>query len=1016
MRHTELALRRPVACLMVFAAVAVIGLLSGRLLPLERFPDIDWPGMFVVIPYEGSTPAEVEREITRPVEEVLATLPGLRSMTSTSRESRVEVMMEFGWDHDMTTAGIDARARVEAIRDRLPADLRRIQIYTGSTGDQPIMVLRFSGDRDISGEFELLDRSVKRRIERLEGVSRVDLQGVEPDEIRILLDADRVAAHGLALGDLRHRLERSNFAVSAGRISADGMRFAVRPVGQFTSLDDIRELALNAAGLRLGDVAEIALRAPDRSYGRRLNGTYAAALNIYRTPGANIVEVADRVRDELARIGELPEMQGIQIFDLDNQATSIRQSLTDLLQAGLIGALLALAVLYVFLRQWRMTLLVTLSVPFALLITLAAMYFAGISLNILSMMGLMLAIGMLVDNSVVVTESIARYSQAAPEDPHGASIAGVREVGLAVIAGTATTIAVFAPIAFGEKVDITIFLTHVAVTITVAVIASLLIAQTLIPMLAARLPTPPPPRAGGWLLRLSDLYARALALALRRRVWTGVVVLSILVAGLVLPPRFITFDAFPQESSRRLFMPYHVQGIHSLDRVASAVERVEAYLLDNRDRLDIESVYSFYDEGRAESTILLREGPGKRVPTAEVIREIQAGLPTIAIGEPSFQFEQQGGGDGFQMIVRGDSTDVLADLVPELRRRLLALDIFENLNADLGSGEREVRISIDAERAARAGLGNRDIADAIRVALRGDRLREYRGDQGEIAVRLAYRESDRQSLEDLARLPLYTPDGDRVTLGSLAAFETVPAPRAIRRVDRETAVTLTGVLPHGVSAEEIRPRVREVMEEFELPPGYDWRFGRGLERTDQSQAIIFQSLLLAVVLIFIVMAALFESAIHPLSILVSIAFSIVGVLVFFALTGTTFSFMASIGIMILMGIVVNNGIVLVDHINNLRREGLPRLEAILTGGRNRLRPILMTVATTVLGLAPLALGTTQVGGDGPPYYPMARAIIGGLLFSTLVSLVVVPYVYSLLDDTAAWSRRVGRLGRPAPLA
>lgn len=1006
MKHTEIALRRPVTCAMVFLALALIGVMGARMLPLERFPDIDFPGMFIVIPYEGSTPEEVERLITRPVEEVLATLPNLKDMTSTSTENSATIGIFMGWDQDMSATGIDARVKVESIRDRLPADLRRIQIFTGSTADQPLLNLRISGERDLSDAYELLDRALKRRIERLEGVSRVELQGVEAPEVRILLDADRVAAHGVDLNRLRRLLERSNFSVSAGLISAEGLRFAVRPRGEFQSLDEIGDLVIDNRDLRLRDVAAIELRAPDRNYGRRLDGSYSIGLNVFRTPGSNIVEVADRVKAELAHIDDDPQMRGIQVYELDNQAASVRQSLADLLQAGAIGAMLAFVVLYLFLRQVTTTLIVALAVPFSLLITLAVMYFTGISLNILSMMGLMLAIGMLVDNSVVVTESVFRQRQRDPDDPHGATLRGVREVGIAVTAGTATTVAVFLPIVFGERTDIFVFLTHVAITISVAVVASLVIAQTLIPMLASRVPPPPPVSRQRVMPALTRAYTALLARTLRHRWWTFLVVLLILVTGFTVPPKLINFDFFPEEPSRRLFLPYNVDGSYPLERVRASVETIEAFLLEHREALDIESVYSFYNPERAETTILLVDERRASIPLEEVIAFIRDNLPDIAIGQPAFRFEQQTGGEGFSVRVTGESTEILAGLAEEARRRLLTLDAFDRLSTDTTAGEREVRVTVDIERASRLGLTPRDVGDAIRVAMRGDQLREFRGAEGELAIRLAYRESDRQFIDDLARLPLFTPAGQRVLLGSVADFELTRGPRSIRRENRRTAITISGPLRSGESLDGLRPEVARIMNQLELPPGYAWSFGRSFQSAEDSQRLVLQSMLLAIALIFLVMAALFESTLYPLSILVSIAFSVIGALWFFALTGTTFSFMAWIGLLILIGVVVNNGIVLVDHINQLRWQGRNRFDAIIEGGRDRLRPILMTVATTVLGLTPLAIGTTQVGGDGPPYYPMARAIIGGLTFSTLVSLLVVPFVYSLLDDCVRWTRRV----------
>jgi HAE1 family hydrophobic/amphiphilic exporter-1 len=1015
MKHTETALRRPVTTVVVFVALALVGVIAARLLPLEKFPDIEFPGIFVQIPYPGSTPEDIERQITRPVEEALATLSGVEQMVSSSREGQSEIFLRFGWDQSMGAKGIEARAKVDGIRHLLPDDVRRVFVFTGSLGDQPVLQLRISSERDLSDSYDLIERSLKRRLERIEGVSRVDLHGVDPREIRILMKPDLLAAHGVDIAAVRDLLVNSNFAVSAGKITAGDQRFSIRPSGEFRSLEEIRELTINKAGLRLRDVADVELRTPDRNYGRHLDRKYAIGVAINKTTGSNLVDVTDRVIAEVEEISKLPQMQGINIFSLDNQGDSVRESLSDLLRAGALGGLLAILVLYLFLRQVTTTLIVTASVPFSLMITLGALYFAGLTLNILSMMGLMLAVGMLVDNAVVITESIFRYRTENPDEPHKSTIQGVNEVGLAVIAGTATTIIVFAPIIFGAKVDITIFLTHVAVTIIVALLASLLIAQTLVPMLAARVAVPPRPKANAWITRLTHRYVGALEWILGHRWWTALGIFLVCVIG-VLPMALgiIKFDMFPQDVGRRLFMPYHIEGQHALERVESTVDTIEDYLYSRQEEFNIRSIYSYYDQGRAESTILLTDKEDATLSTKEIIARIEKDLPEIALGKPNFQFDQQGGGEGFSIQISGDSTEILNNLSVDVMRLLSTVEGLKDVRSDAESGDKEVRISIDRERAAAVGLTASTIAQSVSIAMRGENLREFRGESGEIAVRVAFRDDDKQSVEQLADLPLYTADGRRITLGSVASFHMSASPDTIRRTDRQTAVILSANLDDEVTADEIRPRVKNLMEQIQLPPGYSWKEGRGFERQDETADMMIMNIVLGVACIFLVMAALFESMLLPFSIILgSIVFSIFGVFLFFAATGTTFSFMAMIGIMILIGVVVNNGIVLVDHVNNLRHAGMAREAAIVTAGRDRLRPILMTVATTIVGLTPLAMGTTQVGGDGPPYFPMARAIIGGLAFSTVVSLLVVPALYVYFDSLAAWGRKVMRTARRA---
>jgi len=1015
MKHTVIALRRPVTTVVVFVALALVGIIASRLLPLEKFPDIEFPGIFIQIPYEGSTPEEIERLITRPVEEALATLAGVEQMFSSSSEGQSQIFLQFAWDQSMGTKGIEARAKVDGMRHLLPEDVRRIFVFTGSLGDQPVLQLRISSERDLSDSYDLLDRLLKRRLERIDGVSRVDLHGVDPREIRILMKPDLLAAHGVDIAQLRDLLISSNFAVSAGKITAGNQRFSVRPSGEFSSVDEIRELVINPEGLRLRDIADVELVTPERNYGRHLDRDYAIGVAINKTTGTNLVDVTDRVIAEVEEISKLPQMRGINIFSLDNQGDSVRESLSDLLGAGALGGLLALIVLYLFLRQVSTTLIVTASVPFSLMITLGAMYFAGLTLNILSMMGLMLAVGMLVDNAVVVTESIFRHRNEKPGEPHQSTLDGVREVGLAVIAGTATTIIVFAPIIFGAQTDITIFLTHVAITIIVALLASLLIAQTLVPMLAARIAVPPKPKTGALISRITRRYVASLEWIIGHRWWTALGIFLVCVIG-VLPMalQLVKFDMFPQDVGRRLFMPYHIEGQHSLERIEATVNKIEEYLYARQEEFNIRSVYSYYDLERAESTLLLTDEEDATLSTREVIERIEKDLPTIAIGKPSFQFDQQGGGEGFTIQISGDSTEMLNELGINVVRALSSVEGLKDVRSDAESGDREVRVQIDRTRAAAVGLTTADIAQSVAIAMRGENLREFRGETGEVEVRIAFRADDKQNVEQLADLPLYTPDGQRITLGAVATMHIGKAPDVIRRTDRQTAVILSANLEEDVSADDVRPRVNSLMEQIDLPPGYSWKEGRGFERQDETAQMMTQNILLGIACIFLVMAALFESLLLPFSIILgSIVFSIFGVFLFFAATGTTFSFMAMIGIMILIGVVVNNGIVLVDHVNNLRLEGLPRDKAIVLAGRDRLRPILMTVATTIVGLTPLAMGTTQIGGDGPPYYPMARAIIGGLAFSTVVSLLVVPALYVYFDSLAAWGRKVMRTARRA---
>ncbi len=1009
MRHTRLALERPVTTVMIALAVLAVGLISGRLLRLEAMPDVTFPGMMVVIPYPGSTPEEMEELVVRPVEEALATLSGIEEIRASAQSDKAEFQILFSWDRDVDAASFDVRTKLDSIRGQLPAGADRMLMFAFSPSDQPMVIIRISADHDLTNQYEMLEKYLQRPIQRVAGVARVELEGVEPREVRVLVDPNRLAAHGIDVRRLRTLLEDSNFSVSAGQITENGARFQVRPVGEFRSIQDVRDLIV-APGVRVGDIAQVELVAPELAIGRRMDGRPAVGIDVYKSTQANVVDVADRVIAAVNEARENPNLQGVQILVVENQADDIRQSLRELRNAGMIGAVLSFFMLLFFLRHLPTTLIVSLAVPASLLVTLGAMYFLGLTLNVLTMMGMLLAIGMLVDNSVVITESIFRHRQLTPGQPLQATLDGVREVGVATLAGTVSTAIVFLPLVFGEKNEMSIFLVHVAVPIVIAMLASLVVAQTLIPMLAARMSPPPPVATGSWFGRLQSRYVRSLDWALGHPKLMALFTVLILVSPVPLfMLKLAKVDPFPQEASRTLFLEFHLEGSYPMQEVEQAVRRVEAYLAANKERFDLETYYSVWLSDQAHTRMYLRPKDEARVPAAEVMQRVLKDMPEIIIGKPSFQFDDAAtGSTSFSLQLSGESTERLADISREVAHRLSSVPGLEAVRSEAGTGEQEVQVVVNRDRASQLGLTTAEIAMTVAGAMRGDKLPELRTTDRELTMRLAFRESDRQSVDDLAKVPVMLPDGGRTELGAVADFVVQPSDREIKRLNRLTTVIINANLAKGTTMDEARKRVEPIMKAYPLPPGYSWQFGRGLEENDKAMQIMAQNMILAVVLIFLVMASLFESALYPLSIITSILFAIVGSIWFLALTGTTITMMAMIGFMVLIGVVVNIGIVLIAHVIDLRAAGLPRHEAILQAGRDRLRPILMTTLTTLLGLLPLAITDTQVGGSGqgPAYFPMARAIMGGLAFSAAVSLLIVPMFYVWFDDLNAWRRRV----------
>ncbi len=1000
MNITELSIRRPVTTVMLFVCFAAIGAISARLLPLEYFPSIEFPFVQVNVPYQGSTPEEVERLITKPIEEALATIGGIEDMRSESSQNGANIGVFFGWGADPAVKGLEVLDKIDAIRGTLPSDVERVFVRKESTADQSMLRIRLSSNRDLSDAYDMLDRSIKRRLERIDGVSQVTLYGVEKKEIRILLLADRIAAHNVDVTKLSQVLRDANFSVTAGQITDEGSRFSVHPLGEFRSLTEIEDLIIDGT-LRLGDVAKVTLGSPEREYGRHLDRRYAIGLDVFKETGSNLVEVSRRVFVELDEIKKLPQMQGIVLFYMDNQAEGVTTSLGDLAEAGMIGLLLSICVLYFFLRNWATTLMIALAVPASLSVALAGMYFIGLSLNILSMMGLMLAVGMLVDNAVVVVENIHRKQLQFGLSPYQAALEGTREVGLAITAGTLSTVIVFVPNIFGSQNEITIFLSHVAWAIVISLLASLFIALTLIPMLVARLPPPKPIEGGTVIDRISDRYEQLVGWTLRHKVRTSLLIVVTLLS-VALPMGMVKMDMFPQEGSRRVYMNYQIEGRYSLEQVEAAVTTIENYLYAHQKEWEIESVYSYFDKGSAFTVALLVDDDKAERDTNEIREEMRKDMPKLAIGAPSFEFRRTGSAEGLKVYLRGDSSQDLVPLSREVARILAKVEGLTDVRSSARGEEHEVQIVVDRDRALLRGLSTQAVASNVAVALRGQNLRQFRGAEGEISVRLTYDADDSQTLDQLASLSLFAPNGERVPLSSIADLRVVRSPMAIEREQRKTSVAIDAGLGKDVTMDQVRPRIEKVMDSIKLPAGYSWGFGRGVENDDETGNIMLTNMMLALMLIYLVMAALFESLLSPFVIIWTIFFSIIGVFWFFFASQTTFSFMAMIGILILMGVVVNNGVVMIDHVNQLRAKGMPRDEALRRGARDRLRPILMTTASTLLGLIPLAIGDTQIGGDGPPYFPMARAIIGGLLFSTFASLIFLPTIFCWYEGFGRW--------------
>ena len=1008
-----LAVKRPVTTAMILLSVVVVGFISLERIKLAFLPEIDAPFIGVQISYPNSNPSQIEREIVKPVEEVLATLPNVKKMSSSASADQGQVFLEFDWGQSLDVVRMLVSEKVEQVKPTLPEGITEPVIFSFSTSDIPIIQARISAQGvDLSESYELLESRIMNPIRRVPGVARVDLGGVAPKEIDIDLSIDAINAHNVDVGALIQKLQGASSNMVLGEVRDGGMRYTARALGQFDSVEDFEGLVVNAEGLRLGDIATITYEEPALTYGRHLDGKFSIALEVYKESTANTVEVVHAVMRVITEdIGQDPLLQGINLFVWEDQAQEITNGIDGLKKAGAVGGLLAVIVLYFFLRRFDSTLIVSLTIPFSVIAAIGIMFFMGKTLNILSMMGLMLGIGMLVDNAVVVLESIDRRHRDV-EDTRRAAFEGARAVTVAVTAATLTTLIVFLPLIVGEKNDLTIFLAEVGLAITLALGCSLFSSLTLIPLMSAHLLRPKKPKPIRSIAWLEERYVRVLQWTLVHRIKMAFIVVGLVVVGfLPLAAGLVETSMFSATVNERLYLAYDFSSFTYKSDSERAVDQIEEFLEKNRERFGIGSIYSYYGENEAGTTLILSKTGLSDREMKDLRNEIRDELPQIAGARVYFQDDSESGGSSTYFAVKffGQDTGVLQRLAEEAERRIETIEGIEDVSSSLSSARQEIQVTIDREKALRSGLDAQDMSDIFGFTLGGMRLQRFNAGDREVETWLALQPEDRTNLEDLRSIVLRGEEGREIRLGDIANFTVVNSPEEIRRENRKVRVAVRATYD-GEKWDEAKQDVTKMMDAFELPPGYSWSWDDRIIEQEGQGAQMGINMLLALLLVYIVMASLFESVTQPLSILVSILLAIPGAVWLLALTRTPLNMMGQIGMLILIGIVVNNGIVLLDHVNQLRASGMGRHEAILQGGRDRMRAILMTAATTVTGLLPLALGTSAV--SGLMYYPMARTVMGGLISSTFLTLVILPWASDVIESAANWFGRLWKYSKP----
>lgn len=1013
----RLSVNRPVTTAMLLLSLLTLGAISLGRMPLAFLPEVDFPAVFITVPYPNSNPLQIEREIVRPLEEAIATIPGAKRLRATASADDASLQLEFAWGETVDVARAKVYEAVEEVRPTLPNDVREIFVNTFSTTQIPIVEARISAPgMDLSASYERLERRIADPLRRIPGVARVELSGVLPREVRINLRADRIAAHRADLGQVAERVQNLNRNLPLGTIrTADG----VTPVRGFGALEAIHQIGgypLNERGLRVADLAEVTYREPPIGFGRHLNDEAAIGLSVFKSAEANTVEAATAVTELIENeIAADPALAGINLLVFEDQAAQITSGLAGIRTEGLLGAILAVFVLFLFLRRVDTTSIVSLTIPMSIIATAIILYFAGRSLNVLSMMGMMLGVGLLVDDAIVVLESIVRE--------HGkglrakaAAIVGAHAVSGPVIASTVTTAIVFLPTVVGAKNQMSIWLGEIGLALSLTVFCSLFISLTLIPLvssrlLARRVSVPP-----AWTERLADFYQHVLRFTLRRRWLTAGVAVAFLLSAVL--PFFLGLSTavFAGLNRNRIFLSYEFSDFHYRDEAEQVVNRVEDALRPLREPLGIASVYSYFAENEAQTVLSFGEEHVSDDEGAALKEEIRAALPTLPGVRLLFEDDdRETGGSSmfFRVNLYGEDSAVLTNYAERTAALLAGIQEVADIESREETPRREVVVRPRLEEAALYGITPKDLSDIFGFSLGGQRLRRFQTGEREVEVLLTMSQQDVSRVEDLRNFTLLGEGGAPVHLGHLADFEIVERRRSIRRVDRKGVATVRASY-EGEDWESARESIEEGMEALALPAGVSWSFGDRISRQDTDLQNMAVNYLLALLLIYIVMAAQFESLSHPFAILISIPYALWGAAWLLLLTGSPFNLMAQIGLLILMGIVVKNGIVLIDRVNALRRSGMERREALLAGGRDRLRPILMTAGATMLALVPMGVG--RAGLDGLYYYPLARTVIGGLAASTILTLVILPFFYTLLDDLAVRARRLWRESTPTPAA
>ncbi len=1017
MSLSSFSINRPVFTVMVSLIVILVGAISLARLPIDLIPEIEFPRLTVVTGYDNASPEEIEQLITRPVEEAVAAVPGVEEVTSVSSEGSSSVRLSFIWGTNLDEASNDVRDRLDRVLNNLPDDADRPQLRKFDPNAFPVIILGASSRLDAIDLRRLLDNQIRNRLDRVPGVGAVDVWGGLEREIQIQVDPERVRGLGLSLESLLDAIREENVVVPAGEIEDGRLRVALRTPGLLSTMDELRDVVVakrDGAPVYLGQVAEVDDTHAEITRITRINGEPGVSLAVRKQSGTNTVQVVRDVRREIARINR--DFPQVTLTPIRDTSEYIQRSIANVNRSILYGGALAIVVLLFFLRSFRSTAIIATAIPISIIASFSLMYFTGLTLNLMTLGGIALGVGMMVDNAIVVLENIFRLRERGVA-PNKAAHQGASEVAAAIMASTLTTLAIFLPLVFLEGVTGVMF-RQLAYVIGFTQLCSLVVALSLVPMLASRVPEAASKSRGRvgetgrrvlqWsaerFRRFENGYRSLLDRALRRSgpVFTAAVLLF---AGALLLVPHLGTEFMPEADEGEVRVNADMEPgtrIEVMDAKMREIERIVRENVDEIANLEVRSgSWGWRGGGQMRGSVRaylvpIRERERSSEQIADDLREKLRDIPGVALrvnpGRGLFILRMGAGGDEADRLgveITGFDLDTLDALARQVAEAVEDIPGVTDVELSREDGVPRQLVRIDRDRAADFGVSTGRIARMLRTAVGGSRAGEFRDNGDEVRMLLRLRDADRMELQDVLDLTLPNNNGEQVSLRSLVTFDREPGPTRIER-NNQQRVSNVSVNFSGRDLGSASRDILDVLEGIPTPPNTRMFVRGDYEEQQEAFRELLISMMLSILLVYMVMACLYESLRNPLVVMFSVPMAGIGALMLLFLTGSTLNVQSYIGLIMLGGIVVNNAILIVDQASRLQAQGASAEEAAREAGRRRLRPILMTSLTTILALVPLAMG---LGEGAEAQAPLARAVIGGLLSSGLITLFIIPVVY-----------------------